>query len=88
MGLRVLRASSVPSVFPALAAISAPDSCSSSLSARSGGGGCLQWVHRTTLHPIRSPQMITAYFVFVTVGFFVAIAASVAESVTTTRAFA
>jgi hypothetical protein len=31
--------------------------------------------------------MITAFFAFVTVAFFVAIAASVAESVTTARAF-
>ena len=32
--------------------------------------------------------MITAFFAFVTVSFFVAIAASVAESVTSTKAFA
>ena len=32
--------------------------------------------------------MITAFFAFVTVAFFVAIAANVAESVSTTRAFA
>ena len=32
--------------------------------------------------------MITAFFAFVTVSFFVAIAASVAESVTATKAFA
>jgi hypothetical protein len=31
--------------------------------------------------------MITAFFVFVTVAFFAAIAANVAESVTTARAF-
>ena len=31
--------------------------------------------------------MITAFFTFVTVAFFVAIAASVAESITLTRAF-
>jgi hypothetical protein len=32
--------------------------------------------------------MITAFFTFVTVAFFVAIAANVAESITQTRAFA
>ena len=32
--------------------------------------------------------MITAFFVFVTVSFFAAVIASVAETVTTTRAFA
>jgi hypothetical protein len=32
--------------------------------------------------------MITAFFAFVTVSFFVAIAASVAESISSTRAFA
>ena len=31
--------------------------------------------------------MITAFFTFVTIAFFVAIAASVAESVSTTRAY-
>ena len=32
--------------------------------------------------------MITAFFTFVTVAFFIAIAASVAESITQTRAYA
>ena len=51
----------------------------SSLSRRAGGFGCLKWAHRErTTH--QEPQMITAFFVFVTVAFFAAITANVAAS--------
>lgn len=61
-------------------------SCISSLSARGGRAPCLQWLHRNdaTHH---EPPMITVFFTFATVGFFVAIAAHVVESVASSRRF-
>ncbi len=41
-----------------------------------------------TTPPTTEPQLITAFFAFVTLGLFVAIAAAVADSVTTDRLYA
>jgi len=60
--------------------ISAPDSCNSSLPARPAGSGCLKCIHRQRTCS-QEPQLITAYFTFVTVSFFAAIAANVAASI-------
>lgn len=65
--------------------ISRRDSCNPSPSPRGGRRGCLEWAHRQRTTP-RSPQMITAFFAFVTVSFFVAITANVVEAVATARA--
>jgi hypothetical protein len=65
---------------------SAPVSCISSLSARGLGRRCLKCVHRQ--RTTKEPQMITAFFTFVTVAFFAAIIANIAETVSATKAFA
>jgi hypothetical protein len=66
--------------FPRPGAIPARVSCISSLSARGRGVEPLNCTHRNaTTH--REPQMITAYFAFVTAAFFVAVLANVAASV-------
>jgi hypothetical protein len=56
---------------------------------RSRRGLRLPKVHpSTTHHPSGASKMITAFFMFVTVGLFAAIVIQVAESVSTARAFA
>jgi len=62
---------------------SSRQSCISSLSARGAGWPSLKWLQHNATP--KEPQMITAFFVFVTTAFFVAIVANVAESVSTAR---
>jgi hypothetical protein len=45
-------------------------------------------VRSTTRNHPQEPQMITAFFLFVTTAFFAAIVANVVESIGTTRAYA
>ena len=59
----------------------------SSLPARLAPAPRLHSLHRNaTTH--QEPQMITAFFAFVTVAFFSAVVANVAESVASARSFA
>jgi hypothetical protein len=84
--MRAAHGGSVASL-PGAPHISHSDSCISSPSPREGRERRLEWLQRQRTTD-KEPQMITAFFIFVTTAFFAAIVANVAETVTSTRAFA